>query len=54
MIAAALSLPEGCAVLACLCVAAAVAVAMTVRRMARNDAELRWPVSGSPCEDPER
>lgn len=50
----ALSVPEGCAVLACLCVAAAVAVAMTARRMARNDAELRWPVSGSPCEDPER
>lgn len=50
----ALSLPEGLAVLACLCVAAAVAVVMTARRMARNDAELRWPVSGSPCEDPER
>ena len=29
------------------------AVAVVVRKMAANDAGLRWPVTGSPCEDPE-
>lgn len=44
---------EAVVVMACLCVACAVAVVVVVRLMAANDARLRWPVVGSPCEDPE-
>lgn len=45
---------EAVAVMGCLGVASLVAVVMVVRKMAANDAELRWPVSSSPCEDPEQ
>lgn len=48
-----LTTAEAVAGMACLCVACAVAVVVVVRRMAANDARLRWPVVGSPCEDPE-
>lgn len=44
---------EAVAVMACLCVSSLVAVVIVVRRVAANDATARWPVVGSPCEDPE-
>lgn len=44
---------EAVVTMACLCVASLAAVAVVVRKMAANDAGLRWPVTGSPCEDPE-
>lgn len=45
---------EAVAVMACLCVATAAAMVCVARWLARDDARrAEWPVSGSPCEDPE-